>query len=224
MKLSEHYAFPFKENLKFDSITVFRKQGPKQTLNNSSKRAFQCFKPIYLFWKGSPQFLELPRLSIKERLLIEMLNWPPWITAPANSDAMLINMRTNKVSGIEVDHSAKRHSVELCFGVCVFAFLAFDEFLPWRNICNAWTALSRSHDLKGTTELRVFRCFVHSSLAWEAVLKGGKTDTIFFTSEKFRLRPVIGRTIFFTSDKNRPTNQVRSSYWRTIFIWHLCLE
>ena len=32
----------------------------------------------------------------------------------------MINMRTNKVSGIEVDHSAKRHSVELCFGVCVF--------------------------------------------------------------------------------------------------------
>ena len=51
---SEHYAFPFKENLKFDSITVFRKQGPKQTLNNSSQRALQCFKPIYLFWEGSP--------------------------------------------------------------------------------------------------------------------------------------------------------------------------
>ena len=32
------------------------------------------------------------------------------------------------------------------------------------------------------------------------------------TSEKFRLRPVIGRTMFFTSDKNRPTNQIRSSY------------
>ena len=42
---------------------------------------------------------------------------------------MLINMRTNKVNGIEVDHSAKRHSVELCLGVRVFVFLAFDEFL-----------------------------------------------------------------------------------------------
>ena len=50
---------------------------------------------------------------------------------------MLINMRKNKVNGIEVDHSAKRHSVELCFGVRVFVFLAFDEFLELKNICNS---------------------------------------------------------------------------------------
>ena len=70
-------------------------------------------------------------------------------------------------------------------------------------------SLIKKPRLKGNNETS---CFVYSSLAWEALLKGGKTDTIFFTSEKFRLRPVIGRTMFFTSDKNRPTNQIRSSY------------
>ena len=123
--------------------------------------------------------MEVP---FKERLLIEMLNWPPWITAPANSDAMMINMRTNKVSGIEVDHSAKRHSVELCFGVCVFVFLAFDEFLPWRNISNAWTALSRSHDLKGTTKLRVL--FIHHWLGKRS-WKAGKPILLFSLVKNF---------------------------------------
>ena len=132
-------------------------------------------------------------------------------TAPTNSDAMLINMRTNKVNGIEVNHSAKWHSVEHYFGVCVYVFLAFTEFFQWKNTCNSWTALTRSRDLKGIT--KAVLNFVHSSLAWEALLKNGKTDTIFFTSEKFRLRPVTGR--------NYPTNQIQSCYWRIIFIWQL---
>ena len=38
-------------------------------------------------------------------------------------------------------------------------------------------------------------------LILEALLKGGKTDRIFLTSEKFRMRAVIGHTIFFTSEK-----------------------
>ena len=47
-------------------------------------------------------------------------------------------------------------------------------------------------------------------------MKGAKTDTMFFTSEDCRLRPVIGHTIIFTSEKNRPTNQIASNFQRDL--------
>ena len=34
----------------------------------------------------------------------------------------------------------------------------------------------------------------------------------FFTSEDFRLRPVIGHEIIFTGEKNRLTSQIASSF------------
>ena len=33
-----------------------------------------------------------------------------------------------------------------------------------------------------------------------------------FTSEDFRLRPVIGHKIIFTGEKNRPTSQIASRF------------
>ena len=42
-----------------------------------------------------------------------------------------------------------------------------------------------------------------------------RRDLLFFLvkeSDHFRLRPVIGHTIIFTSDKNRPTNQIDSNF------------
>ena len=47
---------------------------------------------------------------------------------------------------------------------------------------------------------------------WEAAPKGGKTDIIFFTSEKYRMTNHRPRTIFFTSEKNRMTNQIVSGF------------
>lgn len=49
-------------------------------------------------------------------------------------------------------------------------------------------------------QLKENRVLTFCSVAQEAFLKGGKIDTILFTGEKFRMRPLIGRTIFFTSD------------------------
>jgi len=46
--------------------------------------------------------------------------------------------------------------------------------------------------------------------------KAGKTDTI--TSEKNRIRLLIGHTIFFASEKNRMTNETASHQRQTIFI------
>ena len=40
--------------------------------------------------------------------------------------------------------------------------------------------------------------------------KAGKTDTNFLTSEKNRIRFLIGHTIFFNSEKNRMTNEMAS--------------
>ena len=43
---------------------------------------------------------------------------------------------------------------------------------------------------------------------WEAAPKFGKTDIIFFTSEKYGMTNHRPHTIFFTSEKNRMTNQL----------------
>ena len=53
---------------------------------------------------------------------------------------------------------------------------------------------------------------------WEAAPKGGKTDVIFFTSEKYRMTNHRPHTIFFSSEKNRMTNQIVSRFRQTIFI------
>ena len=55
-------------------------------------------------------------------------------------------------------------------------------------------------------------------------VKGGKTDTIFVTSENFCLRLGIGHTVFFTSEKNRTTNHIACTLQRIILIWQLILE
>ena len=81
--------------------------------------------------------------------------------------------------------------IQVCFSR--FFFLAFDEFLHWKNICKPQRAQRRSHYLEKSSESCVY------FLIWEALLKRGKTLK---TSEKFRLRPAIGHTIFFTSEKN----------------------
>jgi len=39
-----------------------------------------------------------------------------------------------------------------------------------------------------------------------------------FTCEDFRSWPVNGHTMIFTSEKNRPTNQIASSFQQMIFI------
>ena len=48
--------------------------------------------------------------------------------------------------------------------------------------------------------------------------KAGKTDTNFLTCEKNRIRLLIGHTIFFTSEKNRMTNEIASHERETTFI------
>ena len=48
--------------------------------------------------------------------------------------------------------------------------------------------------------------------------KAGKPDTNFLTCEKNRIRLLIGHTIFFTSNKNRMTNEIASHQRETIFI------
>ena len=59
----------------------------------------------------------------------------------------------------------------------------------------------------------MYDCFSY----WKQTGKGGKTDTIFSTSEDFRLRPVIGHAIIFTSEKIRLANQMASSFQQIIF-------
>ena len=55
-------------------------------------------------------------------------------------------------------------------------------------------------------------------------LMAGKSDTIFFTGEKNRIRLVIGHTIFFTSEKNWMTNRIGSRQREIIFIRGACSE
>ena len=45
----------------------------------------------------------------------------------------------------------------------------------------------------------------------------------FFTNEDFRLRPVIGHTITFMGEKNRPTCQIARSFQQMIFICQIIL-
>ena len=49
-------------------------------------------------------------------------------------------------------------------------------------------------------------------------VKGGKNGTFFVASENFRLRLVIGHTVFFTSEKNRTIKQIACTLQRIIFI------
>ena len=51
--------------------------------------------------------------------------------------------------------------------------------------------------------------------------RGNRYDV--FTSEDFRLRPVIGHKIIFTREKNRPTSQIASSFQKMIFICQIML-
>ena len=59
----------------------------------------------------------------------------------------------------------------------------------------------------GNMRFRPVRVSIYSDKTYEMA---GKSDTIFFTREKYRIGFVIGHTIFFTCEEYRMTNWTAS--------------
>ena len=91
------------------------------------------------------------------------------------------------------------------FFFVLFVFLTFNKFIDWTNVCKP-----------------SIHANVHFHSLWHVAAhqKAGNRYR-FSTSEKFRMRPVIGHTIFLTGVYDQSDC---SSFWQTIFIWQLCLE
>ena len=78
----------------------------------------------------------------------------------------------------------------------------FMFFYSW-PLTNSSTARISANLEKLEEEAMILRKAAKAGFTFlEALLKGGKTNTIFFISEKIRMWVVIGHTIFFTSEKN----------------------
>ena len=143
--------------------------------------------------------------NLRCRLSFSLLQWIRWWMNWVRLGEFLLQLLTR----LQRQKFLQQSNILLSFLSCVFIFLSFDEFLDWNYICEPWSGRRRRYHLtvfpvKADRERRENRCDV-------------------FTSEDFRLGPVIGHKIIFTGEKNRPTSQIASSFQQMIFICQIML-
>ena len=151
------------------------------------------------------------------RLLIEMLNWPPSITAPVKIGIAYWPCWLSAAELAEwtvvVEHSETWDELDFCT-FCWVSYLVFSF---------SWSSANCSTELM-SANLEAMILGKQRTLPTWPPRKAGKTDTNFLTFEKNRSWLLIGRRIFFTSEKNRRTDEIASLQRETVFIRGVCTE
>lgn len=159
-----------------------------------------------LITKLYAQSLPLTNIRNLVRILRCHLSFTPWLWTRSDRSSVHVEEFLSSTVTLSLTLQIPEGNILSSLLSCVFVFLALDKSFYWlRNRSKSRAA--RSHDF---AEKQCKRLGKLPKMA-------GKTIMIFSTSEKFCMRPLIGQTIFFTSEKNCMTNQIVSWQWRRIF-------